>query len=168
MFGWAFGDLMRDRPTVCTDDHDVFQGNLWGEGGKKISFGEWENVRDAHSGFVQTPNMVNVVNKTQCGHMSAPFHPQPLPSGITTWYTDLVYGHVSFAIISDRMFKSGPESVRKEATGRIDHIKEPISKDELESPALKLLGDGQMQFLEHWVNDWQGARMKVLLANPVL
>jgi len=25
MFGWAFGDLMRDRPTVCLpDDHDVY------------------------------------------------------------------------------------------------------------------------------------------------
>ncbi len=35
MFGWAFGDLMRDRPTICTpDDHEVYQGNLWGEGGK--------------------------------------------------------------------------------------------------------------------------------------
>src|SRR3546814_9903580 len=33
MFGWAFGDVMRSRPTICTpDDHDVFQGNLWGEG----------------------------------------------------------------------------------------------------------------------------------------
>ena len=33
MFGWAFGDLMRDVPTICTpDDHDVFHGNLWGEG----------------------------------------------------------------------------------------------------------------------------------------
>ncbi len=31
MFGWAFGDLMRDIPAICTpDDHDVFQGNLWG------------------------------------------------------------------------------------------------------------------------------------------
>jgi alkaline phosphatase D len=38
MFGWAFGDLMRDRPTICTpDDHDVFHGNLWGEGGEPMA-----------------------------------------------------------------------------------------------------------------------------------
>ncbi len=68
MFGWAFGDVMRDRLTICTpDDHDVFQGNLWGEGGEGISFKEWEQVRDAHGGYVQTPKMVNVVAKTNCG-----------------------------------------------------------------------------------------------------
>ena len=37
MFGWAFRDAMRDRPTICiADDHDVFQGNIWGEGGKAM------------------------------------------------------------------------------------------------------------------------------------
>lgn len=86
MFGWTFGGVMRDRPTICTpDDHDVFQGNLWGEGGKPIPFERWEKVKDAHGGYVQTPNMVNVVARTQCGHLPAPFHPEPLPSGITSW-----------------------------------------------------------------------------------
>jgi alkaline phosphatase D len=37
MFGWAFGDVMRDRPTiVLPDDHDVYHGNLWGEGGREM------------------------------------------------------------------------------------------------------------------------------------
>ena len=36
-FGWAFREVMRDRPTLCLpDDHDVFQGNIWGEGGAKM------------------------------------------------------------------------------------------------------------------------------------
>ncbi|MEX2566978.1 MAG: alkaline phosphatase D family protein [Cyclobacteriaceae bacterium] len=168
MFGWAFGHIMRDRPTICTpDDHDVFQGNLWGEGGKKISFDEWEkSKKDAHGGYVQTPKMVNVVAQTQCGHMPAPYHPDPLKSGIRTWYTDVLYGRVSFAVISDRMFKSGPDRIRG-GEGRIDHIKEPLSENELESPHLKLLGDPQMEFLGHWINDWKGAEMKVLLSQTI-
>src|SRR5690606_23828964 len=79
MFGWAFGDLMHDRPTICTpDDHDVFHGNLWGEAGKPISIEEWQTIRDAHGGYVQTPAMVNVVGRTQCGHMPEAFHTEPL------------------------------------------------------------------------------------------
>jgi alkaline phosphatase D len=169
MFGWAFGDVMRNRPTICTpDDHDVFQGNLWGEGGEGIPFEEWEKKKDGNGGYVQTPKMINVVHRTQCSHMPSAFHNEPLESGITTWYTDLVYGRVSFAVISDRMFKSGPEQVREESNGqRRDHIAVPLKENELESPDLKLLGARQMEFLEHWVNDWNGADMKVLLSQTI-
>lgn len=167
MFGWAFMEVMRDRPVICTpDDHDVFQGNLWGEGGIRISFEDWEKSRDAHGGYVQTPGMVNVVMLTQCGHLPEPAHPDALSSGIRPWYTDLLYGRVSFAIISDRMFKSGPHVVRK-GPGRIDHIKERIGENELEDPNLEMLGSRQMQFLEDWVNDWTGADMKVLLSQTL-
>ncbi|MEJ7778741.1 MAG: alkaline phosphatase D family protein [Daejeonella sp.] len=167
MFGWTFGDVMRDRPTICTpDDHDVFQGNLWGEGGIGISVENWGKMRDSHGGFIQTPKMVNVVGKTNCGHLPEPYHSQPLNSGIKTWHTDLVYGNVSFAIISDRMFKSGPELVR-EGSGRIDHIKEPLKLNQLEDPNLELLGKLQMEFLEHWINKWEGATMKVLLSQTL-
>jgi hypothetical protein len=110
--------------------------------------------------------MVNVVGKTNCGHLPPPFHAQPLKSGIKTWHTNLVYGNVSFAIISDRMFKSGPEFVRK-GTGRIDHIKEPVKANQLEDPNLQFLGKLQMEFLDQWVNNWQGASMKVLLSQTL-
>jgi len=167
MFGWAFGDVMRDRPTICTpDDHDVFQGNLWGESGKAISIEERQKNPDALGGYVQTPKMVNVVGKTNCGHLPEPYHSKPLPGGIKTWHTHLVYGNVSFAIISDRMFKSGPELIR-EAEGRLDHIKEPLQPNQLEDPKLELLGNLQMEFLEHWVNDWNGSNMKVLLSQTL-
>lgn len=167
MFGWAFGDMMRDRPTICTpDDHDVFHGNLWGEGGELIPLSLWEKNRDAHGGYVQSAQMINVVGTTQCGHLPAPYRPAALPSGINTWYTDLVYGKVSFAIISDRMFKSGPDRVR-DVEGRRDHITEPIGANELEARDLEFLGEGQMKFLNDWVNDWHGADMKVLLSQTL-
>lgn len=167
MFGWAFEDVLKSRPAICTpDDHDVFQGNLWGEGGEGVSFAEWEKVQNAHGGFVQTPAMVNVVTLTNCGHMPEPYHKEALPSGIKPWYTELVYGRVSFAVISDRMFKSGPEVVRP-GTGRIDHLRQPVNAGDLEHPSLELLGKRQTEFLAAWVEDWTGADTKVLLSQTL-
>lgn len=167
MFGWAFGNIMRDRPTICTpDDHDVYQGNLWGEGGEGISFEEWEKVRDAHGGLVQTPKMVNVVYRTQCGHLPDAYDPLPLPSGITNWYTQMVYGKVSFAIVSDRLFKSGPEMLRS-GEGRIDHLTAPAKPEELDSNDLTFFGNRQMEFLDGWIQDWKGTHMKVLLSQTL-
>lgn len=167
MFGWAFGNIMRDRPTICTpDDHDVFQGNLWGEGGRRVSFEEWEKVKDAHSGFVQTPNLINVVSLTQCGHLPDAYNNEPLPSGIITWFTNLNYGKVSFAIVSDRMFKSGPETIRS-GSGRIDHVTEPLKPEQLASEKLNFMGNAQMQFLNNWIGTWEGTNMKVLLSQTL-
>ncbi|WP_434035924.1 alkaline phosphatase D family protein [Formosa sp. 4Alg 33] len=167
MFGWAFGNVMRDRPTVCTpDDHDVFQGNLWGDGGASISFEKWKTDGDANGGFVQTPKMINVVNKTQCGHLPMVSNQEVLPSGITTWYSHLVYGRISFAIVSDRAFKSGPEKIRP-GKGRIDHITERLKPNELESETLNFMGQSQLNFLEHWTTDWEGADMKIMLSQTL-
>lgn len=167
MFGWAFGNIMRDRPTVCTpDDHDVYQGNLWGEGGEGISFEKWKKVRDAHGGLVQTPKMVNVVYRTQCGHLPDAYDSSPLPSGINNWYTQMVYGRVSFAIVSDRLFKSGPEMLRS-GEGRIDHLTEPATPEALDAQNLDFFGNRQMEFLDKWIEDWEGTDMKVLLSQTL-
>ena len=165
MFGWAFGDLMRDRPTVCTpDDHDVFQGNLWGEGGIKIPFDEWEKLRDSVGGYVQPAEMVNAVHRTQCSHLPDPYDPRPIEQQINVFYTDLLYGRISFAIISDRMFKSSPRKVAF-WPGRADHVKEElIDMSVLEQPGLTLIGERQYQFLRDWVTDWRGADIKVVLS----
>lgn len=85
MFGWAFGDLMRDRPTICTpDDHDVFHGNLWGEGG--IAKPDGAGSSDTR-GFMQAVEMVNVVNQTQCGHLPDPYDATPAEQDMSVWYT---------------------------------------------------------------------------------
>lgn len=168
MFGWAFGKLMDDRPTICThDDHEVFQGNLWGEGGKLLTEEQWNVKRDCIGGFVEPVEMVNVVIKTNSSHLPDPVDPKPMKNDIRVYYTDLVYGGVSFAIVADRDFKSGPERV---ATweGRLDHLKKPLKDaSSLDKPGLTLLGDRQMEFLDGWVRDWKGARMKVLLSQTI-
>lgn len=166
MFGWVFGDLMRNVPTICTpDDHDIFQGNLWGGGGVRKT----EKNRFAHDrvGFDQAIGTVNAVNRTQCSHLPDPFDPATIENGMSVWYTDLVYGRVSFAIVSDRVFKSGPNEV---ATwdGRLEQIREPLEDPSiLDKPGLEFLGERQEDFLREWVRDWKGADMKVLLSQTV-
>ena len=168
MFGWAFGKLMEVRPTICIpDDHEVFQGNLWGDGGKLLTMEQWNGKRDCLAGFVEPVEMVNVVMKTNCSHLPDPYDPTPMENDIQVYYTDLLYGGVSFAIIGDRVFKSGPEQV---ATweGRLDHLKAPLrDPSTLDKPGLNFLGDRQMKFLDTWVRDWEGAWMKVVLSQTV-
>jgi len=164
LFGWAFGDLMRDRPTLCTpDDHDVFQGNLWGNGGNPIPLAQHEA-----GGYVEPARMVQVVHRTNTSHHPDFFDPTPIKQGISVYYGDMVYGGVSFAVISDRMFKSGPRGTVADWPGRPDHVKdENYDMSKLDNPSLKLLGDRQLKFLENWVEDWRGADMKMLLSQTV-
>lgn len=166
MFGWAFGELMRDVPAICTpDDHDVFQGNIWGGAGVPKASGL--SNTDDYMGFTQTVKFVNVVNTTQCEHLPDPFDPSPIEQGMKVWYTSLNYGRVSFAIISDRIFKSGPNLVAK-WKGRKDHLKEPLKDPSIiDRPDLELLGKRQEIFLENWIRDWVDVEIKVLLSQTL-
>ena len=166
MFGWAFGDIMRDIPVICTpDDHDVFQGNIWGGAGVPKPAGLANT--DDYTGFTQTVRMVNVVNRTQCSHLPDPYDATPIEQGMSVWYTSLNYGRINFAIISDRIFKSGPNLVAN-WEGRKDHITKPLKDPSIiERADLQFLGDRQERFLEEWIMDWKGADMKVLLSQTL-
>ncbi|QNN24954.1 twin-arginine translocation pathway signal [Planctomycetales bacterium ZRK34] len=164
MFGWAFGDMMRDRPTVCLpDDHDVFHGNLWGEKGKALE----GKTTSSYGGYIEPVRMVNAVHRTNCGHHPDLYDPTPILRDVSVYYGDMVYGRVSFAIIADRQFKSGPEHVDT-GEGRADWVEDPnFDVTKLDKPGLVLLGERQHKFLDHWVEDWRGADMKVLLSETV-
>src|SRR5690606_16184949 len=102
MFGWAFREAMKDRPTVCIpDDHDVFQGNIWGEGGAQMAPGD----TSSKGGYREPARMINVVHKTCAGHHPDYFDPTPAKQGISVYFGDMVYGGVGFAILGDRQFK---------------------------------------------------------------
>ncbi len=163
MFGWAFGDLMRDIPTVCTpDDHDVFHGNLWGEDG--IAF---PSTGTPNIGFAQSLKFVDMVNRTNCAHLPDPYDPTPIAQGMKVWYTSLNYGRISFAIVSDRIFKSSPTRIATWKT-RPDHLLKPL-KDirSIDGPELQMLGRRQEKFLEEWIRDWNNVDMKVLLSQTL-
>ncbi|MBT5427628.1 MAG: DUF1080 domain-containing protein, partial [Bacteroidetes bacterium] len=168
MFGWAFGDLMKDRPTITIpDDHDIFQGNLWGDGGREISQETFSKFHGTSGGYIEPAKMVSVVHLTQCSHLPDPYDSTPMDQGIPPYYTELLYGDVSFAIVGDRMFKSGPNTVAY-WPGRQDHIKDTIRNlSRINPPGLQLLGDRQMNFLKNWAQNWSGAKMKCLLSQTI-
>lgn len=166
MFGWAFGEAMRNRPTLCIpDDHDVFHGNIWGEGGAAMK--DTAGGTSSKGGYIEPARMVNAVHRTNAGHHPDYFDPTPVKQGISVYYGDMVYGNVSFAILGDRQFKNGPENVDT-GPGRADHVPDPdFDTSTLDKPGLILLGDRQEAFLKHWAKDWRGHEMKVLLSQTV-
>jgi alkaline phosphatase D len=144
------------KPVInLPDDHDVFQGNLFGAGGRKFP----ENIngfaRD-HGGFMMPPEWVNLVMVTQTSHMPDPFDPEPAKQGIHVLYTDWKYAGISFGIIEDRKFKSGPAAVIPEEAGIRDAFVTnkayDISKESF--PEAELIGERQMEFLKQWIEDW--------------
>jgi alkaline phosphatase D len=165
-FGWAFREAMRDRPTVCLpDDHDVFQGNIWGEGGAAMK--NLAKGASSKGGYREPARMVNAVHRTTTAHHPPAFDPNPSKQDISVYYGDLVYGNVSFAILGDRQWKSGPERVDT-GSGRADHVTDPnFDTSKLDKPDLVLLGERQEEFLRQWAKDWRGHTMKVLLSQTV-
>ena len=165
MHGWAFRDAMKNAPTICLpDDHDVFQGNIWGEAGAAMN---QKSKGVSKGGYREPARMVNAVHKTNCGHHPDCYDPAPVEQDISVYFGDMVYGDVSFAIIADRQWKSGPRKVDT-ASGRADHVRDrDFDTSALDKPGLVLLGQRQEDFLKHWVDDWRGHSMKVLLSQTV-
>jgi len=164
MWYWSFRHLTRERPTVCIpDDHDVYQGNLWGAGGRPAK------VQD-DGGYVHPPDFVNAIQKTQTAHLPPPFDPTPIEQGITVYYTDLVYAGISMAILEDRKFKSSPKEFLPDSQCENGWFQNPKfdPKKEADAPGAVLLGDRQMKFLNTWVEDWSyGAQFKVVLSQTL-
>lgn len=167
-FGWSFGDLMRDRPTLCfPDDHDVFQGNVWGAGGRQATaFGD---EGQDQGGFTMPAEWVNMIQRTQTSHMPDPYDPTPVLQGITVYYGDMNYGGVSFAMIEDRKWKSAPKALLPDADVANGWARNPDFDAVRDSdvPGALLLGERQLAFLRHWAGDWRDAVMKVVISQTV-
>ncbi|AFZ32396.1 hypothetical protein Glo7428_3942 [Gloeocapsa sp. PCC 7428] len=137
---WSFRDLTRNTPTIAlVDDHDVFQGNIWGESGKPAA-----NNNENSGGYVHTGSFVNLVQRSQCGHNPDAYDPTPVLQNINVYYGAFRYGGVSFAILEDRKFKT-------------------VSTTQ---PSV-LLGERQEKFLEAWAQDKQGIRAKICITQTL-
>ena len=131
---WAFGDLTREIPTVVmVDDHDMYQGNIWGHSGAPAPGGNF-NL----GGYAESADWVNMVQRVQCAHNPDPYDPTPVLQGISVYYTAFAYGGVSFAVLEDRKFKN------TDATDT-DQNGNPLPPD-----TLVLLGPRQEAFLAAW------------------
>jgi hypothetical protein len=168
---WAFRSLTRDIPSVVIpDDHDVFHGNIWGAGGKATDVGlTGANAQDS-GGYKLSPEFVNMVQRTQTSHLPDPYDPTPAGQGIEVYYTHILYGGISFAVIEDRKFKSAPKGLLPEANIRNGWAQNPdfSAKERADAAGAVLLGKRQLDFLEAWASDWgDGTWMKVLLSQTL-
>jgi hypothetical protein len=160
-FGLAFKETFRKRPCITIpDDHDIGQGNLWGEGGKAAKSGAGDD-----GGYFFHPEYVKMVERQQCGHLPDPYDPTPVEQGIGVYYTRLLLGGVDFAILEDRKFKTGPKGRHPMKGPRPDHILDPkYDPKVIDTPGLQLLGGRQEKFLEAWAGMRDGVAMKAVLS----
>ncbi|MBK1825793.1 alkaline phosphatase D family protein [Haloferula rosea] len=139
-------DLTKDIPTIAIpDDHDIYQGNLWGEGGIATN-------NQNTGGYTEPASWVRMVERTQTSNLPDPdpYNPvQPAPDvaqGIKVYFTGLTYGRLGFAILEDRKFKTGGTNP-------------PANPDDQ-----FLLGDRQHAFLDEWNKDWGGQDVKLVVS----
>ena len=171
LYGWAYGELMRDRPTIAIpDDHDVYHGNIWGAGGIATPEGLAGGNAQDMGGYKMPAEWVNMVQRTQTSHLPDAFDPTTVAQDIGVYYTDLKYAGISFAIIEDRKFKSAPKTLLPEAEiyngwAQNKSYDEPAYSD---VEGAVLLGQRQLDFLESWSADWSdNTWMKVVLSQTI-
>jgi hypothetical protein len=143
-------ELARDIPTIAIpDDHDIYQGNLWGEGGIATT-------EESTGGYIEPAAWVRMVERTHALHLPDPdpYHPvQPPPAvaqGIGVYFTGMTYGRLGFAVLEDRKFKTGPNSPPADLAQQ------------------HLLGERQHEFLRQWNKDWAGQDVKLVVSQSPL
>lgn len=169
MFGWSYREIFRHIPSAfIPDDHDVYHGNIWGQGGKDAPVDEgWGYMAQDKGGYKMPPEWVNMIQRAQTSNLPDPYDPTPVEQDISVYYTDWTYGGISFAILEDRKFKTAPKNVLPEeakvTNGFIQNRDFDIKK--YYDIDADLLGDRQLTFLENWASDWsQGTQMKAVLS----
>ncbi|MBT7464692.1 MAG: twin-arginine translocation pathway signal protein [Bacteroidetes bacterium] len=171
LYGWAYGDILKDRPTVAIpDDHDVYHGNIWGAGGIATPDGLGGAAAQDKGGYKMNPEWVNMVQRTQTSHLPESYDPTPVSQDISVYYTSINYAGISFAVLEDRKFKSAPAVVMPEAKivngwSKNTHWDAAVSGD---VPGAVLLGKRQLSFLDNWASDWSDSIwMKVVLSQTI-
>jgi len=103
--------------------------------------------------------------------MPDPFDPRPTGAGIGVYYTSMLYGGVSLAILEDRKWKSAPKPTIPWAIIENGWAQNPnynAARDG-DVKGAELLGSRQLEFLEKWAQDWSGdAIMKVVVSQTLL
>lgn len=163
-FGRDFGEIIKDRPTVCLpDDHDAGQPNLWGESGKVSTL---QGASDG--GYIQPGDYVQEVERAQTSHLPDPVDPEKIGQGIGVYFTNLNWGGIDFAVLEDRKFKTGPAGRVPKQGPRPDHIRNPeYDPASVDIDGAVLLGERQLKFLDSWTQDWSDSEMKVALSATI-
>lgn len=151
-FCLPFRELLRNTPSILLpDDHDVGQGNLWGDAGKNYTQIDYTKM----------------VQRVQTAHMPDPYDPTPVAHGIGVYYTAFRIGRVGIAIVEDRKFKSNYKDFW--AKGNVVKAgNSDFSAAKVNDPKAVLLGQRQLKFLKEWSADWKGQDQKLVVSQTVL
>jgi alkaline phosphatase D len=155
MFGWSYRNLFRHIPMVALlDDHDVYHGNIWGAGGRPTNPALKGAEAQDSGGYKMPPDWVNMAQLTQTSHMPQAFDNNSAAQGINVYYTEWLYGGISFGIIEDRKFKSPPKEVLPQEAKVYNGFVQQNFYDKTKENELttQLIGERQINFLQQWVN----------------
>lgn len=153
---WDLGRLTRNFPTVAlTDDHDVYQGDLWGDGGTASV-----NGLNKEGGYVHEPEFVRMVERTQTAANPDPTTDASMKQSLQNYFTSLSLADVDIAIIEDRKFKSIPTLIGPVEKNGSKIIEKGYDVRKADIPSGKLLGAEQEAFLENWTGK-NRARVKI-------
>lgn len=165
----AFGELVRDRPSVIIpDDHDVYHGNIWGAGGILAQARDGLTVQDA-GGYKLSGEVVNAIHRTQVGNLPACRVPGPIGQGIEPYTTRIRYGPVDFAVVADRMWKDSASVKVPVAEVRNGWFRNPdFDPRAADVEGAEFLGESQEAFLAEWATsrDPRSPRKVVLSQTP--
>lgn len=151
-FCLPFRDLLRNYPSVLLpDDHDVGQGNLWGDSGR--------NYTD--------PPYAVMVERVQTFHLPDPYDPTPVENGIGVYYTSLNVGRVGVAVVEDRKFKSNHKDFGRDKN-LVMATETDFDPKKYDHPDAVLYGPRQIEFLTEWAKDWKNTDVKVVTSQTVL
>lgn len=167
MFGWSYREIFRHIPSVfIPDDHDVYQGNIWGAGGRRAPIDDGYGYPSQDLGGYNMPaEWVKMIERTQTSHLPDPYDSTPVEQGIGVYYTDWTYGGISFAILEDRKFKSAPNDVLPVEVINGFPQDPDVDITRYYDIDADLLGERQHRFLEEWTLDWShSVQMKVVLS----
>jgi len=184
LFGWAWGELTREIPTIClADDHDVYHGNLWGAGGRPAKYPEIDAQAPSDriipaqrqqrgqdsGGYLMQARWVQAVYQTQSSHLPTWPEAKPIWDNVPVCFGHLLWGGISFALLEDRKFKSAPVDFMPEAEILNGWPQNPewSSAKSGDVPGTSLLGAQQERFLAEWVTDWEGAEMKAAISQTI-
>jgi hypothetical protein len=141
---------------VLVDDHDVYQGDLWGNGGTASRNGD-----NKSGGYVHEPEFIRMVERTQTGANPEPLRREHIKQGLTSYYTDFALGGVNFALMEDRKFKSLPTLVGPVEKYGSKIVSEGYDGRNADIPNGQILGSQQETFLQTWVGRTEGVRIGI-------
>jgi len=145
MFCWANGALTQNIPTIILPGHsDLYR--------KPLHVADTQKTGQTARISRQMPaSFINMVQKSQTGHLPAPYNPAPNPQGIPAFYTDLQYAGLDLAILEAYKFTD-------------EHPTHATRPQAIPSDTSSPLGHRQLHFLREWSYKWTGAHIKAVLS----